>query len=80
MKISFNNIGNYSPLIKANKTFNPNQVQLKTVEPQDLTKSEKKHFATIFPENKNEVMNYSFYGRTGKKSEVSLGTLIDKRG
>ncbi len=93
MKLSFNNIGNYSPLMKTGSQNgimrqhpkvknsvvqtlpNPEEIQ-----PENLNKEEKKLFVSMFPESKSDIMKYSFYSRAGKKSEVTIGTLIDKRG
>jgi len=46
----------------------------------NLSKKEKRFFAGMYPENKNEIMEYHFYGKTGKITGVYLGSKIDKRG
>ena len=80
MKLSFNNIGNYSPMASVNNKSGVGRIQTGNIRPASLNKQEKNHFAAMFPDNKSDVMEYSFYGKGGKKSDVSLGTLIDRRG
>ena len=80
MKITTNEIGNYSPKIQRqavpqNKTVETQPQKLGTI-----TSEEKNFFAKLYPENKSDVMNYHFYQKTGKMQGVSIGTLFDKRG
>ena len=80
MKITTNEIGNYSPKVQKtpvqqNKTAEAPKQKLGTI-----SNEEKKFFANLYPENKTDVMNYHFYQKTGKMQGVSLGTLFDKRG
>jgi hypothetical protein len=44
-----------------------------------ISKLEKQFFAELFPNNKNEVMSYSFYNRSGKVNTAQIGTLFDRR-
>jgi hypothetical protein len=80
MTISTNDFGNYSS--KVNQTV---RQQSKPVETQNqnlgsITNEEKTFFANLYPESKEDVMNYHFYHKDGKMQGVSLGTLFDKRG
>lgn len=85
MKITTNNIGNYTPAIiqKNNQNLpNPEQTQANSAkqETAPLTSKEKQFFAKMYPEKQSEIMDYHFYQKTGKMSGVSLGTIIDRRG
>jgi hypothetical protein len=78
MKISTNSIGNYNPFLINNnqKVQNANnQTKVDTV-----TNEEKEFFVKLYPENKNEIMDYHFYKSSGKMSGVALGTNLDRRG
>ena len=79
MRISTNNIGNYTlNNIKTNavkETVNP-----AVDKSLDLNKKEKAYFINTYPENKTEVTDYHFYKRSGTMSGVTVGTLLDKRG
>lgn len=80
MKITTNEFGNYSTKVNQT-TVSPKQAA--DVQKQSLgtiTKEEKKFFADLYPEKKEDVMNYHFYQKTGKMTGVTLGTLFDKRG
>ena len=85
MKITTNNIGNYSPaLIQKNNhnTPNPEPAQANGTkgETAPLSSKEKQFFAKMYPDKQSEIMDYHFYQKTGKMSGVSLGTIIDRRG
>jgi len=80
MKINPSEFGNYT-----NKINRPVQQAQKPVEFQNqklgtITNDEKKFFAKLFPESKDDVMNYHFYHKDGKMQGVSVGTVFDKRG
>jgi len=80
MTITTNDFGNYSS--KVNQTV---RQQSKPVETQNqnlgsITNEEKTFFANLYPDSKEDVMNYHFYHKDGKMQGVSLGTLFDKRG
>lgn len=80
MSLNFNSIGNYG-----SRSINeqPKKVNIRKPEPQTeakIEKDEKIFFAKLYPDRKNEIMNYSFYERTGKMSGVSVGNNFDKRG
>lgn len=89
MKISMNNIGNYTPRMKTNtdisQKFNidtKNDLKTKSTETADsaVTPEEKNYFMNLYPENKNEISDYHFYQKSGKMSGVKIGSLLDRRG
>lgn len=45
-----------------------------------LTEQEKNYFAGLYPEKKDEIVNYHYYEKSGKMSGVKVGSLFDKRG
>lgn len=89
MKISTNNIGNYSPNIKPrtinsekfNVELNQN-IQMKKQVPEEstLTMEEKNYFRGLYPESSGEIEDYHFYQKSGKMAGVTLGSQIDRRG
>ncbi len=81
MKITTNAIGNYNPYkiknVKANVPSNKvNQVKANT----KITNAEKDFFTKLYPNSKEEIVDYHFYQRTGKMNGVSVGSLFDRRG
>ncbi len=79
MKISTNSFGNYNPIIK------PKQNNVPNIEPKKnniikMTSEEKKFFTKMYPNEKEQIVNYHFYSRKGDKNGVALGSLFDKRG
>jgi hypothetical protein len=79
MKISTNPVGNYTrPTMQMTQSVQKQET--KSVTPAKVTADEKDFFVKLYPENKTEIMDYHFYGREGKMSGVSLGSLFDKRG
>jgi hypothetical protein len=81
MALNFNTIGNYSTsAIKGNqKSFSGNTLN-EAGSSDNINSNEKEYFANLYPSNKNEIMEYSFYGRKGKMSGVSIGINLDRRG
>ncbi len=80
MKITTTDFGTYT-----NKINRPVQQQPQPAEAQKqklgtISNEEKKFFAGLYPENKEDVMNYHFYHKNGKMQGVTLGTIFDKRG
>lgn len=78
MKVSTNNIGNYSPAyFKAAivKTEAANKTKTESI-----SVEEKKFFADLYPAQKEEVLGYQLYNAKGKVSGVHLGSLFDRRG
>ncbi len=75
MKIHTHIINTYSAGVSPNNT-DKNLNQDSAV----LTGEEKKYFIDRYPAKKNEIIDYHFYGRSGKMEGVKLGNFIDKRG
>lgn len=72
---------NYNPYI-INKVYNKN-AQVKSDFPvvaEKITKEEKEFFTELYPEKKNEIIDYHFYQKSGKLSGVTKGSLFDRRG
>ena len=89
MKISMNNVGNYNPLLKTktdlNQKFNLEINHNQKIKPQaseraNITQEEKNFFMGLYPDNKNEIVDYHFYQKSGKMSGVKVGSNIDRRG
>lgn len=79
MKISTNPVGNYTrPMMRITPPVQKQETP--TNSPVKVTTDEKDFFAKLYPENKNEIIDYHFYGREGKMNGVSIGSLFDKRG
>jgi hypothetical protein len=79
MKISTNPVGNYTrPTMPTLQPVQKQEAHSNT--PVKVTTDEKDFFVKLYPANKTEIMDYHFYGREGKMSGVSLGSLFDKRG
>ncbi len=76
MKISTNNIGNYS-INHIQKAVQQKAVQQKN---DDLSADEKSFFIDKYPQKKEEIIDYHFYQKGGSMSGVKLGHLIDKKG
>lgn len=79
MRIGTNNIGNYT-------LRNINSSPAKTVKPEkDLEKTatisnkEKEFFSKMYPTQRDEIINYHFYSKSGEKSGVAVGKNIDRR-
>lgn len=70
---SFSNISTYQQ--KAEQT--PAQ---KNEKAEEITKEEKNFFAQLYPEKKNEIVDYHYYQKSGQMSGVTVGSLFDKRG
>ena len=81
MAVNLNTVGNYSAYNIAQKnnsqqgrTGSENTVNGK------ISSDEKEYFAGLYPSSKNEIMDYSFYERSGRMNGVSVGTKLDRRG
>jgi len=75
MKIHTDSIGNYS--IGNIRNTTEKNLDVKSA---DLSGEEKKYFIDRYPARKDEIVDYHFYGSSGKMEGVRLGNLIDKRG
>jgi hypothetical protein len=76
MKISTNNIGNYS----INQVQIAAQRKAAAAKNEELTKDEKSFFIDKYPQKKAEIVDYHFYQKSGSMQGVKLGHLFDKRG
>jgi len=79
MKIATNNIGNYS-LRNINtspaRTVKAEQVAEK---PPTISNKEKEFFSKMYPTQRDEIINYHFYSKSGERSGVTVGKNIDRR-
>jgi len=78
MKVTTNNIGNYSPAYFKAALAKTEAAQ--KVKAQSITAEEKKFFADLYPAQKEEVLGYQHYNAKGKVSGVHVGSLFDRRG
>jgi hypothetical protein len=46
----------------------------------NISEEEKIFFAEMYPLNKDEILDYHYYRKTGKPSGIVLGSLFDKKG
>ena len=74
MKITSNAVGNYSP------TYMKQMQTVKSEPSNGISVEEKKFFASLYPAQKDEVMNYQFYNSKGKVTGTHIGSLFDRRG
>lgn len=81
MKISTNPVGNYHP-VNFKKALNVKKLKTDQVvkTPAEVSKDEKSFFANLYPDQKEQIIDYHFYERSGKMSGVSIGSILDKRG
>lgn len=77
MKINTNSFGNYNTSYVKNAAPKPAAEKGGTAV---ITDSEKNFFASMYPDKKNEIVNYEFYSSKGKAASVTVGSLIDRRG
>lgn len=78
MKVSTNNIGNYSPAYFKADLAKTDALQKTKAE--SISVEEKKFFADLYPAKKDEVLGYQLYNSKGKVSGVHVGSLFDRRG
>jgi len=76
MKISTNNIGNYSVQQLQRNVDKKSQLQ----DGEELNEREKDFFIDRYPQKKDEIVDYHFYQKSGKMSGVKIGHLFDKKG
>lgn len=77
MKIETNSYLQYSNNIQDLKNINKIDSSVNT---NKITDEEKNFFAEMYPEKKNEIINYQFYQRNGKVLSVAIGSTFDKKG
>lgn len=78
MKIVTNNIGNYG-INKIPQTVKKPIVESKNNTVGTVTESEKSFFMKLYPAQKEEIINYHFYGKRGELNGVAVGKNIDTR-
>jgi hypothetical protein len=85
MRVNTNTIGNYFPQRTRNvsNVTRADNIQ-KTTKPQSLNQAisekEKELFAKMYPQKKEEIMEYHYYQKNGVMSGVTVGSLLDRRG
>lgn len=79
MKIGSNSIGNYTPIRNANTT-QPAKTKKFDLDAELVSKNEKEFFSTLYPTEKNKIMQHHFYMKNGNMSGVMVGSLFDRRG
>lgn len=82
MKINATAAGNYNPFQIKNVAPKPKIDFVKELKETDpvINGDEKNFFTKLYPDNKNEIIDYHFYQKSGKMSGVALGTNLDRRG
>lgn len=84
-------IGSYSPYqtrtVSNQQNFKTGMVkgkeniaEAKSAKQPEISSEEKQFFVSRYPEQKETVMDYHFYHKSGKMSGVNVGTLLDRRG
>jgi hypothetical protein len=85
MRVNTNTIGNYFPQRTRNisNVTRTDNIQ-KTTKPQSLKQAisvkEKELFAKMYPQQREEIMEYHYYQKNGTMSGVTVGSLVDRRG
>lgn len=78
MKITTNAIGNYSFNNIAPKKIQHVTKKNITASP-EITNKEKEFFTKMYPAEKENIINYHFYSKTGELSGIALGKNLDRR-
>ncbi|MEW6654691.1 MAG: hypothetical protein AB1394_14660 [Bacteroidota bacterium] len=78
MKVTTNNIGNYSQAYFRDALANSETAN--KIKTESITVEEKKFFADLYPAQKEQVLGYQLYNAKGKVSGVHVGSLFDRRG
>ncbi len=79
MKVGQNSNQNFINNVSVNSRIN--KAYSKSVNlPEVLNESEKKFFAQMYPDKSSEIMEYTFYGKSGKLNNLKLGSHFDRRG
>ena len=73
---------NISKAFQINNKVQPQKTNStdQTVKKAQISTEERDFFLNLYPENKEEIMDYHHYLRSGKMSGVSLGSIFDRRG
>jgi len=72
--------GNYTKVNPKPRTYSASSAPEKFIGNDRIDSREKKFFANMFPENKEEIMSYHFYEKTGKMNGIKIGSNYDRRG
>lgn len=75
-KSNLNFVNNISVNSRINRTYSQNVKSSEEV----LNEKEKQFFAQMFPDKSSEIMEYSFYGKSGKVNNIKIGSHFDRRG
>ena len=78
MKITTNNIGNYSLKNIAAKV-QQKAVTTDVAKNLSISNKEKEFFTKMYPTQRDEIINYHFYSNKGQMSGVTVGKNIDRR-
>lgn len=85
MRVNTNTIGNYFPQRTRNVS---NVTRTDNIQKMAETKStehaisvkEKELFAKMYPQQREEIMEYHYYNKKGTMSGITVGSLLDRRG
>ncbi|MFN3694186.1 MAG: hypothetical protein ACK4UV_04180 [Ignavibacterium sp.] len=80
MKIGQNSNQNFINNITVNSRINRAYSQNVKSSEEVLNEKEKQFFAQMFPDKSSEIMEYSFYGKSGKLNNIKIGSHFDRRG
>jgi len=85
MRVGTNTIGNYFPQRTRNISNIAQKANIqkttKTLSVEEtITSKEKALFAKLYPEQREEIMEYHYYQKNGAMAGVTLGSLFDRRG
>lgn len=80
MKIVQNSNQNFINNITVNSRINRAYSQNVKSSEEILNEKEKHFFAQMFPDKSSEIMEYSFYGKSGKLNNIKIGSHFDRRG
>ncbi|MFN3872135.1 MAG: hypothetical protein ACK4R9_03955 [Ignavibacterium sp.] len=80
MKIGQNSNQNFINNISVNSRINRAYSQNVKSSEEVLNEKEKQFFAQMFPDKSSEIMEYSFYGKSGKLNNIKIGSHFDRRG
>ena len=78
MKITTNNIGNYS-LSNITAKVQQKAVAKGVQKNMSISNKEKEFFTKLYPTQRDEIINYHFYSNKGQMSGVSVSKNIDRR-
>jgi hypothetical protein len=80
MKIGQNPSTNFIGELSVNNRINRAYSQTAKSSDEVLSEKEKQFFAQLYPDKSSEIMEYSFYAKSGKVNNVKLGSHFDRRG